>query len=113
MKAKEFRLTFLDETSVAGRKAAGILVMHDGHPTFKLYFDKETHLLVKGQAKETFYGGKVRDVECLFSDYRDVQGIKQPFAIETFLDGTKDSDEQFIEMKLFDKPLDEKLFSKP
>src|ERR1700676_1528784 len=45
-KVKEFRLSPLGETSVAGRAAVGILVSH-WHDPLRLYFDKESHLFVK------------------------------------------------------------------
>jgi hypothetical protein len=42
-----------------------------------------------------------------------VQGTKQAFKVVQSWNGTKTSDLQITEMKLYDKPLDEKLFSKP
>ena len=47
------------------------------------------------------------------SDYRNVQETKQAFKVEVFWDGVKVSDLLISEMKLHEKPLDEKLFSKP
>jgi outer membrane lipoprotein-sorting protein len=114
LKAQGFRLSPLDETSVAGRKAVGILVSHDKHNPLKLYFDKETHLLVKSQCKDkNLIVGKEVDEECVYSDYRNVEETKQSFRVEEFWDGVKATDLLVSEMKLYEKPLDDKLFSKP
>jgi hypothetical protein len=114
LKAKGFRLSLIGETEVAGRKAVGILVSHDKHGPLKLYFDKETHLLAKYQRKfKDPDAGKELNEECVFSDYRTAQDTKQPFKGETFWDGVKANEFRIVEMKLYDKPLDEKLFSKP
>ncbi len=114
LKAKDFRLSPVGETDVAGRKAVGILVSHDKHGPLKLYFDKETHLLAKyGRKFKDPDSGKELSEERVFSDYRTAQDTKQPFKGETFWDGVKANEFRIVEMKLYDKPLDEKLFSKP
>jgi hypothetical protein len=112
--AKEFHLSVLDETDVGGRKAVGILVKHEQHDPVRLYFDKETHLFVKLQRKyKNLDDGKVYDVECIVSDYRSVQDTKQPFKMEVLWDKETVFDVVMTEIKLSEKPLDEKLFSKP
>ena len=114
LKAKGFRLSLAGETDVAGRKAVGILVSHDKHSPVTLYFDKETHLLAKyGRKFKEPDSGKEINEECVFSDYHAAQDTKQPFKAETFWDGVKANESRIVEMKLYDKPLDEKLFSKP
>ncbi len=114
LKTQEFHLSLVDETDVGGRKAVGILVKHERHDPLKLYFDKETHLLVKVQGKyKNPDDGKEYDQECVYSDYRNVQDTKQPFRCKSFLDKKEDSDLLVTEMQPYDKSLDEKLFSKP
>jgi hypothetical protein len=113
-KTEGFRLSLLDETTVAGRKAVGILVSHDQHGPLKLYFDKETHLLVKYERKfKNVEVGKEFKEECVYSDYKDVQETKQPVKIEVSWNGMKLCDLQISEIKLYEKPLDDKLFVKP
>jgi hypothetical protein len=69
LKTQEFHLSLVDETEVGGRKAVGILVKHERHDPLKLYFDKETHLLVKVQGKyKNPDDGKEYDQECVYSD---------------------------------------------
>jgi hypothetical protein len=112
--AKEFHLSILDEIEVGGRKAVGILVKHEKHDPVRLYFDKETHLFVKLQRKyKNVDDGKVYDEECIVSDYRSVQDTKQPFKIEVLWDKETIFDVVMTEFKLYDRPLDEKLFMKP
>jgi hypothetical protein len=114
LKAKGFRLSPLAETSIAGRKAVGILVVQDKHDRISLYFDKNTHLLMKYERKYNNVAvGKVVDEECVYSDYRNLQETKQPFKMEVFWDGKKVYDLRILEMKLHEKPLDDGLFSKP
>jgi hypothetical protein len=114
LKGNEFRLSTADETTVGDRKAVGIVVKHDKHRPVTLYFDKETNLLVEYERKfkDPDKGSDVDEV-CLLSDYRDVQGTKQPFKAEVTWDGAKYVDLTITEMKLHEKPLDDKLFEKP
>jgi hypothetical protein len=114
LKENGFRLSSLGEFPIGGRKAIGILVSHDKHAPLEMYFDKETHLLVQTErrVKEPHIGLEIQE-KCVFSDYRDVQGTKQPFRCESFWNGEKIFVVVVIEMKLYDKPLDEKLFAKP
>jgi hypothetical protein len=114
LKAKGFHLSFLGDTPVAGSKAVGILVSHDGHDAIKLYFDKDTHLLVKYQRKfKNVEAGKDIIEESVYSDYRKVQQTMQPFKVETSWDGVRLQDLTAVEMKMYDNPPDDKLFSKP
>jgi hypothetical protein len=45
------------------------------------------------------------------TDYRTVQGVKQPFHSVASRDGVKTDECDVTELKLYEKPLDEKLFS--
>jgi hypothetical protein len=114
LKAEGFRLSTIDDISIQGRPAAGVLVSKDKHDPVKLYFDKETHLLVKQQSRvKNPASGKQADMECIYSDFRDIQGTRAPFKAEMFMDGRKAGDSIVVERELYDKPLDDTLFSKP
>ncbi|HEY2148599.1 MAG TPA: hypothetical protein VGH32_11715, partial [Pirellulales bacterium] len=112
LKGKEFRLTAADETSVGDHRAVGLTVERDKHASITLYFDKETNLLVKYERKLKHEGHEYHEVG-IASDYRDVQGTKQSFKLEVSWDGAKHADFVATEMKLHEKPLDDKLFEKP
>ncbi|HEX4000457.1 MAG TPA: hypothetical protein VHX65_18035 [Pirellulales bacterium] len=116
LKAKVYRLTSIPDTEVAGHTAVGILVRRDKHPDLKMYFDKDTHLLAKLQCKIKDADEDTateHDQEIIYSDYREVQGTKQPFKFEQLWDGTKVADCVILAQKLFEKQLDAKLFQKP
>jgi hypothetical protein len=114
LKSADFRLSVVGESDVAGRKAVGILVKHDKHDPLTLYFDKQNHLLVKYQRRlKSAEAPQVVNEETLFSDYKDVQETKQAFKVEVFWDDHRVSDLAITELKLFEKPMDEKLFEKP
>jgi hypothetical protein len=114
LRAPEYRLFLLNEIDVAGKKAEGILIHHDGHEPVKLYFDKDSHLLVKYEFhyKNADVGQEV-DETCVFSDYKTVQDVKQPMKIEQSWDGVKIAELEITDMKFNEKPLDDKLFVKP
>jgi hypothetical protein len=114
LKGKEFQLSPLPEKTVADRKAIGILVHHEKHDDVKLYFDRETHLLVSYERRfDNVDAGTVVDEHTIYSDYRTVKGTKQPFKMETYWGGVMSSEGTFKSCELSDKPLDEKLFAKP
>jgi 3',5'-cyclic AMP phosphodiesterase CpdA len=116
LKGKEYKLSILPEIEIGGRKANGILVECEKRVPLKFYFDKETHLLAELR-------NKIKDVEpdkttdhdqqCIYSDYRDVQGTRQPFKMEVLWDGAKTSDMFASQQKISEKPFDKRLFEKP
>jgi hypothetical protein len=114
LKNREFDLTPLDEISVEGRPAVGILVRHDGHEAIKFYFDKESHLAVKTW-RRMMNVDLHREVvsEGVLLDYRDVNGEKHPFKTISYRDGAKTMESTVMMFESFDKPLDDKLFEKP
>jgi hypothetical protein len=98
------------------RRGVGILAQHEKYRPWKLYFDQKTSLLVKCRHQiKDFPTGLDHDEELVHSDFHSVRGTKQPFRIEVSWKGEKGAPTwfQLSEMKLFDKPLDEKVFSKP
>ncbi len=110
----EFRLSILDEITVAGHKAEGIRIAHDKHGPLKFYFDKDTHLLVKRQRTRKKLGAVYEGTEeTVWSDFHEVQGTKQAMKDLVLFDGVAASQGETTELKFFEKPLDEKLFAKP
>jgi hypothetical protein len=113
-KEKEFKFSPLEETSVVGHKAVGLLVRHEKHNPVKMYFDSESYLLVK--TEQTLKNADTnQDVveETVYSDYKTARGIKQPYKMVNYADGTKIADLEVTELKIYDKAVDERLFSKP
>ena len=114
LKGREFKLSPLDEISVEGRPAVGILVCHEKHEAVKLYFDKESHLevMTKRRTMNPDLGREVLE-ESVLSDYRTVQGTKRAFKSTGYRDSAMPMNYQTTFLEYSEKPLDDKLFAKP
>jgi hypothetical protein len=110
--AKKFDIKLADDADVNGKKAAVVVVQPKlVKKEIKLFFDKESGLLVKtahrgmgpgedGQAKEV-------EEESYASDYKKVKGVQVPYKLTVHHDGKK-----FMEVKLSDYELLEKIDDK-
>lgn len=113
LKSKEFKLTAADEIKVDGKAAVGLLVARKGHRDIKLYFDKETSFLVKTERKVKDLGTRKEVLEeMVFSNVKEVDGIKMALKYSLKWDGQPHADAEMTEAKAADK-FDEKLFAKP
>jgi hypothetical protein len=113
LKDKQFKLATIGEIKVEKRTALGVKVSSKGHRDVDLYFDKETGLLVKTEhiAKDDMSGQEVTE-ESFPSDYKDVQGTKQPMKFVVKRSGKLFMDGEATEVKMYEK-LDASLFEKP
>lgn len=110
---KGIELSPLDEVKVDGKPAVGVLVKSKGHRDVKLYFDKETGLLVKREHTVLDPAtGKEVTQEVIFSDYQEKDGLKHYRKIVALRAGKKVIDAKVTELEFFDK-LDDKVFAKP
>lgn len=114
LKQQGFTVTAAGEENVSGRPAVGIKVAHAGHRDITLYFDKETGLAAKAafKVKAREQGDTEVLQETIFSDYKDVGGIKMATKEVIKRDGKNFVDGESYDVKLLDK-LDDKVFSKP
>jgi outer membrane lipoprotein-sorting protein len=113
LKDKKFTLATIGEVMVEKRPALGVKVSYKGRRDIDLYFDKETHLLVKVETQVLDEGsGKELLEETFYTDYKDVQGTKQAMKFSIKRDGkafleAEASDHELaekIEASVFDKP---------
>jgi hypothetical protein len=113
LKAKEYKLTLLGDSKVNNKPAIGIAVASKGHRDVKLFFDKDSGLIVKAERKVRDLEGK-KDVteEVLFSDYKDIDGLKVAMKYQSKWDGKNHADADMTEAKVFEK-IDAKWFEKP
>jgi hypothetical protein len=111
LKEKGFELSFLKEIKIEDKPAVGVLVKSKGHRDVKLYFNKETGLLVKRENKLVEAGKEVAQ-EVFFSDYQDKDGLKHYQKIVAHRDGKKMLEAKVVELEFFDK-LDATVFAKP
>lgn len=112
LEGERFTLTAVPETPVKDRPAVGVKVTAKGQQDVRLYFDKETGLLVKAQYKAVDHKFKDVSSEEILSDYRDVQGAKEPFKLVILSDGKEYATFERIEMRILER-IDPKVFAKP
>jgi outer membrane lipoprotein-sorting protein len=109
---KAFTLSPVGEVKVDKTEAIGIKVSRKDHRDINLFFDKKTHLLLKSETRVKDDSGKEVTQEVLYSDYKEVDGIKHPMKITINRDGDKFLDGETTDLKLVEK-LDESEFAKP
>jgi hypothetical protein len=114
LKDKSVTLALIKEAKVGDRPAVGVKVSSKGHRDVSLFFDKETGLLIKSETrvKAQEMGGKEVTQESLYSDHKDVDGLKVPFKVVISRDGKKFVEATHSDLK-FPQKLDDKLFAKP
>lgn len=112
IKDKSIKLEPVGEEKVDGKPTVGIKVSAKGHRDIKLFFDKESGMLVKSQSRAKDPAMQEVDAETFYKDYKDVDGVKQPMKLLVKHDGKKYLEAQVTEAKLFEK-LDDTTFAKP
>ena len=110
---KQYTLSSAGPIAVGGKPAVGIVAKHTDGRDITLYFDRESHRLVK---IETQYvaepGGKPQKLEAYYSEHKPFGGPVVPTAFEMFLGGRLVARGQSAEVKT-DATLDPKLFQMP
>jgi hypothetical protein len=113
LRDKSLALSPAGEAKVNGRPAVGIKVVSKGHKDVKLFFDKESGLLIKSE-----YTGTdpmtMQNVaaEQIWHDYQDVDGQKVANKAVLYHDGKKFVETEILEVT-FPKTLDKKEFEEP
>jgi len=110
--AKKFTLKAADDADVNGKKASVLVVTPKAvKKEIKMFFDKESGLLVKTAHKGMGPGedGQPKEVdeESFGSDYKKVNGVQVPTKLTVHHDGKK-----FMTVKLSDYELKEKIDDK-
>jgi len=124
-KGKGYKLTMLGESKVDEKKVVGIKVTAEGKADQKLYFDKETGLLLKQEyelprftpSRAGVPGGADAPnpsitVEVFYEDYMESGGIRYPTKTRRIQGGRTTIEDEIAEFKVVDK-FDEKTFAKP
>jgi hypothetical protein len=107
------KLTALGESKVDGKPVVGVRASSEGHRDISLFFNKDDGMLVKSESKgkDPMTGNEFK-AESLFSDYKDVNGLKMPHKVKVLRDG-----KPFLQMQLtsvtLSESLPEKDFTKP
>jgi predicted Zn-dependent peptidase len=108
--ADDLKVQFMGEESLEDKKVDVILISDPAGNQLKMYVDQMTHL----PAKESYQGTTMMgpgNVEEIFSDYREVSGVKTPFSIKSFANGQKVAETKILEVN-FNTQIDPELFIK-
>jgi hypothetical protein len=105
-----YRFSLITGALVGDRPADGVLVKCDGHRDVRLYFDPQTHLLIKTSYPIT---ESPKDIvqETLLEDYADVDGAQRPRRAIVSWDGAERSTREMSDFRESEQPTDE--FAKP
>lgn len=113
LRDRSFTLVAMGEVRVGGRPALGLRVSAKGHQDVKLFFERDSGLLVETERQYIHPVTKKEITEERFmSDYRDVSGIKMPRKTVVYQDGKKFIEGEVIDIQFLDK-IDDSEFAKP
>lgn len=111
LKEAGFQLASLPDLKIGNAPAAGIQVTHKGSPNVKLYFDKQSGLLVKAERK-----GREAGIDSLkeyfFGEPKEYGGLKLPTRHVEQSNGKKVADWTITRYQFPDQ-IDAKEFAKP
>src|SRR5215468_10561349 len=97
----------------------------EGHDAYKLkvtsktggvkyvWVDAQSFLDVKVSGNAKRMDGKMHNVYIFQRDFRDVQGVKVPFVMETAVEGYRETHKAVLETVVVNPKLDDSLFTKP
>jgi len=103
LKSKDFKVETIDDDKVGDKPAVGIKVTAPDKKDFKLYFDKESGLPVKLVAKVAGFQGDEFTQETIYSNYKDMAGIKRATKVVSTRNGEKFIAEEITDFKVLDK----------
>jgi len=112
LKNKDITLATLGESKVEGKPALGIKVSAKGQKDVDLYFDKETHLLVKMERKGINPSGEEVNEERLFLEYKKTGKFPEMKKVVVKHDGKTFIELEVLETKILET-VDENLFAIP
>jgi hypothetical protein len=114
LKDKEFQLKTAPDAKVGDKAAAVVLVSRKDYPDVKLYFSKDSGLLIKSEFKTKAAEQEFKEVtqSAYYSNHKVVDGANLPHKLVVKRDGKVFVEAEVVEMKLAAK-LDAKVFAKP
>ncbi len=112
LKSDRYKLGKTGEEKVGDKPATFVTATGPTGKTVKLWFDAESGLPVKMEARVMGFGGEEFTQETRFSAYKEFDGIKKATKLESLRDGNRFVDQEVIEFKLLEK-VDPELFKEP
>lgn len=111
-KEKGNKIEFVDKAEILGKPAFKLKLTSKAGDVSYFYFDATTHLLLKWEGMRKL-GDKDVPWETFFHEFREVNGLKYPFLIESDAPGTDQTQRITAEKIEVDIPLDDSRFGKP
>jgi len=111
-KAKGHTVELVGKESVEGADAYKLKVTKKNGKIEYHYLDAETYLLVKTEGKANVRGTEM-EVETTYSDYKDVDGFMQPFAIEQGAKGMPQKQKMTFTKIEMNVPIEDSRFAFP
>ena len=111
-KAKGNQIEFVEKSDVQGKAAFKLKLTNKNNDVSFFYFDVDTYLILKWEGARKLAD---RDVpwESIFHDFREVEGVKYPFLIESEAPGTDQTQRITADKIEVNVPIDESHFAKP
>lgn len=112
---KSYKLSALGEETIDGHPAIGVRVEYENFREVNLYFDKESYLLLKMQARirDPLRGGLEFTADTLYSDYKEVDGVMTAHKFTVKYAGKVYNEGEIIEAHYSEKLDDSVAFNKP
>ena len=111
-KAKGNQIEFVDKADVQGKPAYKVKLTNKNKDVSYFYFDADTYLILKWEGARKLADHDV-PWESIFHDFREVDGVKYPFLIETDSPGTDQTQRITADKIEVNVPIDESRFGKP
>jgi hypothetical protein len=110
---KAFTLTLLPPMKIGERPVDVVKVTAKDQRDARLFFDRETGLLVRTEVPLTDNTGReLGKEEQSFSDFRDLAGFIRPVKMSAARNGTKVMEAELVEIKYYER-IDDAEFTKP
>ncbi len=106
-----FELSPAGEAEVGGRPALGVKAAHKGHADTRLYFDKESGLLVQIERRAS-EGGLPVQKRYVYADHKEFDGVRLPTREAELSDGKVTVELKDVSYRLL-RGVNEGVFSKP
>lgn len=113
LKDKSVKMSLIGEVKVKDKPAVGVKVSRDGHKDINMFFDKETGLICKIEARKLdFQSGQEVTEERIITEYQEKAGRKVPKKVEVLRDGKGYLEAEVAEYDVSEK-VDDSEFTKP
>lgn len=109
---KGYTVTLEGTEEYEGSDVYQVKVVIDEDTEQMLFIDVDSYMLLKVAGKSKVQGNEV-EVETIFGNYKQVEGIALPFSIETKAKGAPTGQQMVIEEYLFGEEVKEDLFKMP